>query len=77
MDTLGMHGLSCCFSAGRHFRHAVLSDILHRALSSVNVLSRLEPTSLDRADSKRPDGITMFRWSNGRLLVWDATCASY
>ena len=74
MDTLGTHGLSCCFSAGRHFRHAMLNDILHRALSSANVPSRLQPTGLDRADGKRPDGITMVPWSNDRLLVWDATC---
>ena len=74
VDTLGTHGLSCRFSAGRHFRHAMLNDILHRALSSANVPSRLEPTGLDRTDGKRPDGITMVPWSNGRLLVWDATC---
>ena len=71
MDTLGTHGLSCHFSAGRLFRHAM---ILHRALSSANVPSRLEPTGLDRADGKHPNGITMVPWSNGRLLVWDATC---
>ena len=47
---------------------------LHRTLSSANVPSRLEPTGLDRADGKRPDGIKMVPWSNGRLLVWDATC---
>ena len=52
----------------------LLNDILHRPLSSANVPSRLEPTGLDRADGKRPDGITMVPWSNGRLLVWDATC---
>ena len=52
----------------------MLNDILHRALSSANIPSRLEPTGLDRADGKRPDGITMIPWSNGRLLVWDATC---
>eukprot|EP00731_Ephydatia_muelleri_P014469 Em0008g189a len=74
VDTLGTHGLSCRFSAGCHFRHAMLNDILHRALSSANVPSRLEPTGLDRTDGKRPDGITMVPWSNGRLLVWDATC---
>ena len=52
----------------------MLNDILHRALSSANVPSRLEPTGLDQTDGKRPDGITMVPWSNGRLLVWDATC---
>eukprot|EP00731_Ephydatia_muelleri_P005768 Em0003g16a len=41
---------NCRFSAGRHFRHAMLNDILHRALLSANVPSRLEPTGLNRAD---------------------------
>ena len=39
------------------------------------LLGSVEPTALDRADGKQPDGITMVPWSNGRLLVWDATCA--
>ena len=72
MDTLGTHGL-LSFSAGHHFHHAMLNGILHRPLSSANVPSWLEPTGFDRADGKHPDGITMVPWSNGRLLVWDAT----
>ena len=51
----------------------MLNDILHRALSSANVPSRLEPTGLDRADGKRPDGITMDPWSNV-FFYKDATC---
>ena len=35
----------------------------------------LEPTCLNGADGKCRDVITMVPWSNGRLLVWDATCA--
>ena len=74
VDTLGTHRLSCRFSAGRHFCHAMLNDILHRALSSANIPSLLEYTGLDRADGKHPNGITMVPWSNGRLLVWKSTC---
>ena len=74
VDTLGTHRLSCRFSAGRHFCHTMLNDILHRALSSANVPSQLEPSGLDHADGKHPNGITMVPWLNGRLLVWDATC---
>ena len=74
VDAFGTDELSFCYSADRHFRHAMLNDILHRALSSANVPSRLEPTGLDHADDKHPDGISMIPWSNGRLLVWDATC---
>ena len=56
-------------------RHALLNNILQRALSSANAPLRLEPTGLDRADGKRPDGITTIPWFNGRILVWDASCA--
>ena len=51
-----------------------MNDIIHRALSSAHVPSRLEPTGLSRSDGSRPDGITMVPWKNGKLLVWDATC---
>ena len=38
----------------------MLNYILHRAMSSANVPSRFEPTGLDCADGKRPNGITSF-----------------
>jgi hypothetical protein len=34
----------------------------------------LEPHSLCRDDGKRPDGLTVMPWANGRCLVWDFTC---
>ena len=34
----------------------------------------LEPSGLFRADGKRPDGVSMVPWSQGKYLVWDATC---
>ena len=74
VDKQGIHGLSCKKSVGRHYRHSAINDILHRALSSAKVPSRLEPTGLTRSDGKRPDGVTMIPWKNGKLLVWDATC---
>ena len=74
VDHLATHGLSCRWSEGRHHRHAAINDILHRALSSVKVPSRLEPSGLYRSNGKRPDGITIVPWKNGKLLVWDATC---
>ena len=43
-----------CFSAGHHFRHATLNDILHNELSSANINTRLEPTGLDPVDGKHP-----------------------
>ena len=41
---------------------------------SANVPALLEPTSLCRDDGKRPDGLTVLPWANGRCLVWDFTC---
>ena len=75
VDHLATHGLSCRWSEGRHFRHAALNDIVHRALSSAKVPSRLEPAGIYRSDGKRPDGITVVPWERGKLLVWDATCS--
>ena len=74
MDAKGLHGLSCKYSAGRHPRHAALNDVVRRALQSAGVPSILEPVGVDRGDGKRPDGITVFPFANGRCLCWDATC---
>ena len=74
MDARGLHGLSCKFSVGRHPRHAALNDISKRGLQSVGVPSILEPEGVNRGDGKRPDGMTVFPFSNGRSLCWDATC---
>ena len=62
VDHLATHGLSCRWSEGRHFRLSALNDIVHRALSSAKVPSRLEPAGIYRSDGKRPDGITVVPW---------------
>ena len=70
----GLHGLSCRHSRGRHHRHAELNNIIHRAMTSANIPSRLEPTGMTRDDGKRPDGATLIPWKTGKPLVWDVTC---
>ena len=74
VDSSAMHGLSCRWSVGRHLRHNAINDLIHRALTSTKVPSRLEPSGLFRSDGKRPDGTTIAPWKNGKCLVWDATC---
>ena len=75
VDNLGHHPLSCKKSAGRIPRHAALNDVIKRALARAGFPAILEPNGLDRGDGKRPDGITLFPFSEGRALVWDATCS--
>ncbi|KAF0288994.1 Ubiquitin carboxyl-terminal hydrolase 2 [Amphibalanus amphitrite] len=75
VDQLGHHGLSCVKSAGRLPRHAQLNDVVRRGLASAGIPSILEPVGLDRGDGKRPDGLTLFPYSGGMCLTWDATCA--
>ena len=75
VDQFGVHGLSCRMTEGRHFRHSALNDIIHCALSSAKVHSRLEPSGIYRSEGKRLDRITMVRWERGKLLVWDVTCS--
>ena len=70
----GHHGLSCARSAGRFSRHHNLNVLVKQALSSIKVPSILEPNGLTRSDGKRPDGITLAPWEEGKQLVWDVTC---
>ena len=74
VDQWATHSLSCKKSEGCHYRHSAINDILHRALSTACIPSRLEPSGLVRTDGKRPDGMTRIPWKNGKALVWDATC---
>ena len=55
-------------------RHANINDVVKRALTAAGIPSWLEPVGMDRADSRRPDGVTVFPYSDGKCLAWDATC---
>jgi hypothetical protein len=51
-----------------------LNNIISRSLASIHFPTSLEPEGLHRDDGKRPDGVTLFPWSKGKSLAWDATC---
>ena len=36
----------------------------------------MEPVGLNRGDGKRPDGKTIFPFSQGKALCWDAICVN-
>ena len=74
VDKFGRHGLSCKSAAGRHSRHSQINDLIKRALASAQVPAIREPPGLSRHDGKRPDGLTLLPWTQGKSIVWDYTC---
>ena len=74
VDSTGHHGLSCSKGTGRYSRHSALNDVIKRALVTASVPAILEPPGLERENNKRPDGMTLAPWKNGKALVWDVTC---
>ena len=54
VDASGTHGLSCRKSAGRLARHNAINQLIHRALLTAQIPSRLEPVNLCHGDDKRP-----------------------
>lgn len=73
VNSNGIHGLSCRKSAGRIPCHSEVNNILHRALQTANIPSKLEPPIFRDDGRKRADGVTLIQWSRGQMLVWDAT----
>jgi len=73
VDTRGLHGLSCRQSASRTARHHQLNDLVYRALRQADIPAAKEPAGLSRTDGKRPDGLTLIPWQQGRCLTWDVT----
>ena len=68
MDSRGLHGLSCKYSAGCFPRHSAMNDVIKRVLQNASLPSVLEPPGLDRGDGSRSDGITVFPFSG--VGVW-------
>ena len=75
VDSTGRHGLCCKKAEGRHSRHSQVNDLIKRALASAQIPSIREPPGLSRDDGKRPDGLTLLPWSEGRSLIWDYPCS--
>ena len=74
VESLGTHGLSCGRSQGQHYRHASISALIQRHLSSAGIPAQLEPVGVCRSDDKWPDGASITLWKSSHLLVWDITC---
>lgn len=59
VDELGHHGLRCKKSVGRYARHAMVNDLIKRALITCKIPAIVEPTGRSRLDGKKPEEITL------------------
>ena len=71
VENRGIHGLSCRHSAARISRHTMVNDIIWRAMQRVKIPAAKEPPGLLRSDNKRPGGVTLIPWKQGKSLAWD------
>ena len=51
----------------------MINDIVWRAIQRAKIPATKEPPGLLRNDNKRPDGVTLRPWKQGKCLAWDVT----
>ena len=49
--------------------------MIWRALTRASIPSVKEPAGLSRSNGKRPDGLSLIPWQEGKCLTWDVTVA--
>jgi hypothetical protein len=69
VDASGFHGLVCKKAPGWIARHQYLNDIIARAFSATGTPITKEPNGLSSSDEKRPDGLTLVLWAQGKPLT--------
>ena len=52
-----------------------MNDLVWRATTRAGIAAVKEPHGLTRSDGKRPDGLTLIPWCEGRCATWDVTVA--
>ena len=73
VDAYGYHSPSCKMSSGCFARHQTLNDIIWLSMTTAGIPAMKEPTGLSRTDGKRPDGMSLIPWLNGKSVLWDVT----
>ena len=63
----------CRHSAARISRHNVVNDIVWRAMQKAKIPAAKKPPGLLRSNNKRPDGVMLIPWKQGKCLAWDVT----
>jgi len=73
VDAWGLHSFVCKKAPGKTIRHHALNKWIARSFLSAGVPVVKKPTGLSRSDGKRPDGLSVVPWQNGKALCWDVT----
>ena len=73
VDAFGVHSLVCKRASGKITRHQAINDVIARAFVAADMPITKEPSGLLISDSKRPDGLTLLPWQEGKPLAWDVT----
>ena len=50
-----------------------MNDVVCLAFISAGIPASKEPAGLCTRDGKRPDGLSLIPWQNGKPLAWDVT----
>ena len=66
----------CKRASGKITRHQALNDVIARAFVAADMPVTKEPNGLSISDNKRPDGLTLLPWQEGKPLAWDVTVIS-
>ena len=63
----------CKRASGKITRHQAINDVIARAFVAADMPVTKEPSGLLIAENKRPDGLTLLPWQEGKPLAWDVT----
>jgi len=69
----GIHSFVCKRASGRTARHYALNELVASAFVSLDIPVTKELNGLSRSDGKRPDGLSLIPWQEGKPLCWDVT----
>ena len=71
VSSVVVHSFVCKKAPGRTARHHALNDLIARTITGITVTK--EPNGLSRSDGKRPEGLNLVPWKEGKPLPWDTT----
>ena len=69
VDARDLHGLAFKKSKPRHIRHAMVNNIIWRAIMKAQVPASKEQVDMSREDAKRPDGATLIPWNRSKPMA--------